>query len=229
MAQRQSQQNRSIMFVTLGDGRWRYSIPGCQNHPFTETTCGIAARASTCTFQKTAIWPAPSPLAFTPMDGGLIFDLGMNDGSDTAFYLAKGFSVVGVDAAEDLCGPVRDKYQAEIDAGRLAIENVAVTESEGPVTFYPNEKSVWGTTRQRLGRAQRQACRTAPPPPSPSGRAAVVSARQVRHPVLPEDRHRRRRPRRAQRAAGASAKCRRSCRSSPTRCPGTRWSRNSTR
>ena len=71
----------------------------------------------------------------------------MNDGSDTAFYLAKGFSVVGVDAAEDLCDLVRDKYQAEIDAGRLSIENVAVTESEGPVTFYPNEKSVWGTTR----------------------------------------------------------------------------------
>jgi FkbM family methyltransferase len=81
------------------------------------------------------------------MDGGLVFDLGMNDGSDTAFYLAKGFSVVGVDAAEDLCDLVRDKYQAEIDAGRLSVENVAVTESEGPVTFYPNEKSVWGTTR----------------------------------------------------------------------------------
>ena len=81
------------------------------------------------------------------MDGGLVFDLGMNDGSDTAFYLAKGFSVVGVDAAEDLCDLVRDKYQAEIDAGRLSIEHVAVTESEGPVTFYPNEKSVWGTTR----------------------------------------------------------------------------------
>src|ERR1700761_7084062 len=82
------------------------------------------------------------------MDGGLIFDLGMNDGSDTAFYLAKGFSVVGVDAAEDLCGLVRDKYQADIDAGRLIVENLAVTDSEGPVTFYPNEKSVWGTTRR---------------------------------------------------------------------------------
>jgi FkbM family methyltransferase len=81
------------------------------------------------------------------MDRGLIFDLGMNDGSDTAFYLAKGFSVIGVDAAEDLCDLVRDKYQTDIDSGRLVIENVAITESEGPITFYLNEKSVWGTTR----------------------------------------------------------------------------------
>ena len=81
------------------------------------------------------------------MDRRLIFDLGMNDGSDTAFYLAKGFSVVGVDAAEDLCDLVRDKYQTDIDSGRLVIENVAITESEGPITFYLNEKSVWGTTR----------------------------------------------------------------------------------
>src|ERR1700760_324477 len=82
------------------------------------------------------------------MNGGLIFDLGMNDGSDTAFSLAKGFSVVGVDAAEDLCGQVASKYRAEVDAGRLVIENVAVTESEGPVTFYAHEKSVWNTTRK---------------------------------------------------------------------------------
>lgn len=82
------------------------------------------------------------------MNNGLIFDLGMNDGSDTAFYLAKGFSVVGVDAAEDLCGMVRSKFQSEIDAGRLMVENVAVTDSEGPITFYANEKSVWGTTRK---------------------------------------------------------------------------------
>ena len=82
------------------------------------------------------------------MHGGLVFDLGMNDGSDTAFYLAKGFSVVGIDAAQDMCGLVRDKYQADIDAGRLTVENLAVTDSEGPVTFYPNEKSVWGTTRK---------------------------------------------------------------------------------
>jgi FkbM family methyltransferase len=82
------------------------------------------------------------------MNDRMIFDLGMNDGSDTAFYLAKGFSVVGVDAAEDLCELVRQKYQPEIDAGRLAVENVAVTESEGPITFYANEKSVWGTTRK---------------------------------------------------------------------------------
>jgi FkbM family methyltransferase len=82
------------------------------------------------------------------MNEGLIFDLGMNDGSDTAFYLAKGFTVVGVDAAEDLCGLVRGRYQAEIDAGQLVVENVAVTDSEGPVTFYAHEKSVWGTTRK---------------------------------------------------------------------------------
>ena len=33
----------------------------------------------------------------------LIFDLGMFDGSDTSFYLAKGFRVVALEARADLC------------------------------------------------------------------------------------------------------------------------------
>lgn len=81
------------------------------------------------------------------MGSDLIFDLGMNDGSDAAFYLAKGFRVVGVEAAADLCAQVTARYQSQIEAGRLVVENVAVVDREGPVTFYPNEKSVWGTTR----------------------------------------------------------------------------------
>jgi FkbM family methyltransferase len=77
----------------------------------------------------------------------LVFDLGMNDGSDAAFYLAKGFRVVGVEASATLCQQVSQKYRSQIECGRLVVENVAVVDREGPVEFFPNEKSVWGTTR----------------------------------------------------------------------------------
>lgn len=76
----------------------------------------------------------------------LIYDLGMNDGADSAFYLAKGFRVVAVEAAADLCEAVKVKEAVAVADGRLIIENLAVVAERGPVTFYTNEKSVWGTT-----------------------------------------------------------------------------------
>lgn len=77
----------------------------------------------------------------------LVFDLGMNDGSDTAFYLAKGFTVVGVDASAELCAQVSQEYRASVDSGVLHVENVAIADRAGPIEFFANDKDVWGTTK----------------------------------------------------------------------------------
>jgi FkbM family methyltransferase len=82
------------------------------------------------------------------VDSGLIYDVGVHIGEDTAFYLAKGFRVVGVEANPQLCDQLASRFPAEIGNGRLTIVNAAVAERPGPVTFFMNPTSIWGTTRR---------------------------------------------------------------------------------
>lgn len=80
------------------------------------------------------------------MQSDLVFDLGLHRGEDTAFYLKKGFRVVGVEANRELCNFVEDRFSAAIADGRLTVVNRAIASSAGPVTFYRNvNRSVWGT------------------------------------------------------------------------------------
>lgn len=90
----------------------------------------------------------------------LIFDLGMHKGEDAAFYLAKGFRVVGVEASAELCTSVEDRLGAYVRSGQLTIVNAAIAAEDGPVDFFVNPNSVWGTTQpewadrnERLGSA----------------------------------------------------------------------------
>jgi FkbM family methyltransferase len=77
----------------------------------------------------------------------LIFDVGMHEGRDTEFYLKKGFRVIAVEADADFIAPVKTRLFEYVSSGRLIIENIAIGESEGKITFYKNEtKNDWGTT-----------------------------------------------------------------------------------
>jgi hypothetical protein len=51
----------------------------------------------------------------------LIFDLGVNDGSDTDFYLKKGFRVVGVEANPLVCEGAAKRFSQAIEAKRLTL------------------------------------------------------------------------------------------------------------
>jgi FkbM family methyltransferase len=67
----------------------------------------------------------------------LIFDLGMHDGSDTGFYLRKGFRVVAVEARPDCCAAARQKFGEAIADGRLVIVERALWHSGGDrIAFY---------------------------------------------------------------------------------------------
>lgn len=76
---------------------------------------------------------------------GLIFDVGVHTGEDTAFYLKKGFNVVGVEANPDLCRDLRRTFAKEISDGRFRLVQAAVAEKAGSGIFYRFEKSVFGT------------------------------------------------------------------------------------
>jgi len=71
-------------------------------------------------------------------DSRLIFDLGMNNGDDSAYYLSRGFDVVAVEANPSLCNKARDRFRTAIDERRLTILNAAIWEKAGEATFYVN-------------------------------------------------------------------------------------------
>ncbi|WP_395624161.1 FkbM family methyltransferase [Sphingomonas daechungensis] len=72
------------------------------------------------------------------MQGGVIYDFGMNNGDDVEYYLLKADKVVGVEANPALCKAVEERFAQEIAAGRLVILNVALsTEDSGrSLDFY---------------------------------------------------------------------------------------------
>jgi FkbM family methyltransferase len=69
-----------------------------------------------------------------------VFDIGMNNGEDTKYYLSKGYNVVAIEANEELCSLGRIKFFKEIEEGKLFIINKCVSEElNSKVTFWINK------------------------------------------------------------------------------------------
>ena len=84
-------------------------------------------------------------------ENDLIFDVGMDIGEDTQYYLAKGFRVVAVEANPTVCAEVDKRNAAAISQGRLTIVNRAISESGQPLIFYVcKSNSAWSTASPRL-------------------------------------------------------------------------------
>lgn len=77
----------------------------------------------------------------------LVFDFGLHKGEDTAFYLEKGFRVVSFEANPELAQACRNRFSAQIETGKLIIMEGAVAPASAgdTLTFFVNERSVWGT------------------------------------------------------------------------------------
>ena len=65
------------------------------------------------------------------VDDSLIFDLGASDGDDTAYYLAKGFCVVAVEADPVACAALRRRFRRPIAEGRVTLVHAAVAATAG--------------------------------------------------------------------------------------------------
>lgn len=66
----------------------------------------------------------------------LAYDVGMNNGDDTRYYLKKGYDVVAIEANPVLCEKVGRDLKEFIDNGRLRLLNVAVAEQDGTMEFH---------------------------------------------------------------------------------------------
>lgn len=80
------------------------------------------------------------------MKPDLIFDVGMNNGDDTAHYLSKGFRVVAIEADPTLVEHARDRFKEPVRAGQLELVNIAIGPDEGTAPFWVCEgRSEWNS------------------------------------------------------------------------------------
>lgn len=70
------------------------------------------------------------------MNEMLVFDIGMNDGRDSAYYLRRGCRVVGVEADPRLAAQSKHRFSREIKEGRFSVVNAGVAEREGEAEFW---------------------------------------------------------------------------------------------
>jgi len=66
----------------------------------------------------------------------LIFDVGLNVGQDSAFYLSQGYEVLAIEADPVLAEAARKKFDREIREGRFEILNVSIADKEGFADFW---------------------------------------------------------------------------------------------
>jgi FkbM family methyltransferase len=66
----------------------------------------------------------------------LIYDVGMNNGDDTAYYLRCGFRVVAIEADAQLARSGGERFSKQISSGQLRILNVGIAAQEGELPFW---------------------------------------------------------------------------------------------
>ena len=66
----------------------------------------------------------------------LIYDLGVWNGDDSAYYLHKGFRVVGVEASPLLIPKLRERFAREIAHGRYQLVPAGIAADEGTAEFW---------------------------------------------------------------------------------------------
>jgi FkbM family methyltransferase len=93
-----------------------------------------------------------SEVKHTKKHEDLVYDVGMHKGEDTAYYLKKGFRVVGFEADPSLAAHCRYMFLDEIENGKLIVVEGAIVElqpgefKDSTITFYKNKDvSVWNT------------------------------------------------------------------------------------
>jgi len=121
------------------------------------------------------------------MDPKLVYDVGVHRGEETAYYLHKGFRVVGVEASPAMADHLRNRFRLEIASGALQLLEVGVAEFEGELDFWVCDAvSEWSSFMEKKARIVRQ-----DRSPVEGAHAALrADPGQAWRAVLLQDRHR---------------------------------------
>jgi hypothetical protein len=65
----------------------------------------------------------------------VIYDVGMNNGDDTAYYLSLGFRTVAIEANPELVKQAKARFAREVASGRLIILNIGIADREGALCW----------------------------------------------------------------------------------------------
>jgi FkbM family methyltransferase len=80
------------------------------------------------------------------VDQDLVYDIGLHVGTDTAYYLRKGYRVVAIEANPLLAAQAREQFAAEIADGRLTVLNIGIGETAGEAEFWVcDDWSAWSS------------------------------------------------------------------------------------
>jgi FkbM family methyltransferase len=92
-----------------------------------------------------------------PAQSDLVYDVGLHDGADTAFYLSRGYRVVAVDARPDAIEAAARTFDEPIRGGRLTLVHRAVTATGAPaaVTFYVSARTEWSSLARSIANRDR--------------------------------------------------------------------------
>ncbi len=75
-----------------------------------------------------------------------IYDVGVNDGADTAFYLSQGFRVVGIEANPLLAKDLKTRFSASIEDGSFTLLEIGIGREEGEFEFWVcDDHSDWSS------------------------------------------------------------------------------------
>ena len=89
----------------------------------------------------------------------LIYDVGLFDGGDTAYYLFRGYNVVAIDANPLMVEQAKVRFSKEIQDKRLTLLNVGISETPGTAIFWVSQNAEWSsfskTLASRIGTAHR--------------------------------------------------------------------------
>lgn len=85
------------------------------------------------------------------MNKQLIFDIGFHRGEDTSYYLYRGYSVIGVDADKTLIDAGKQKFEKEIESGRLRLVNMVISsKKDDSLPFYISHNSLWNSAHKGI-------------------------------------------------------------------------------
>jgi FkbM family methyltransferase len=83
----------------------------------------------------------------------LVFDIGLNNGDDAAYYLHLGYRVVGVEANPMLAAQCSQRFEHEIRAGQIKVVNAGILRQPGEFTFYRSlQQDGWSTFEPDVNR-----------------------------------------------------------------------------
>lgn len=75
----------------------------------------------------------------------LIYDVGLFDGADTAYYLFRGYNVVAIDANPLMIERAKSRFLKEILAKRLILLNIGISKTPGTDVFWISDHPEWSS------------------------------------------------------------------------------------